>query len=128
MIDVLQESDAAFLVDALRASRVTRKERVVTIRTSEEWETMIELNRTTLEAALFGLVGGRPDVKIVRDDAESTGQGGSETASAPPARPSAPADEENELHQRALSDPGVLEFQNRFEGKVTNVLDLRNQS
>ena len=128
VIDVLQESDAAFLVDALRASRVTRKERVVTIRTSEEWETMIELNRTTLEAALFGLVGGRPDVKIVRDDAESTGQGGSETASAPPARPSAPADEENELHQRALSDPGVLEFQNRFEGKVTNVLDLRNQS
>ena len=128
VIGVLQESDAAFLVDALRASRVTRKERVVTIRTSEEWETMIELNRTTLEAALFGLVGGRPDVKIVRDDAESTGQGGSETASAPPARPSAPADDENELHQRALSDPGVLEFQNRFEGKVTNVLDLRNQS
>lgn len=128
VIGVLQESDAAFLVDALRASQVTRKGRAVTIRTSEEWETMIELNRTTLEAALFGLVGGRPDVKIVRDDAESTGQGGSETEAAPPARPSAPADDENELHQRALSDPGVLEFQNRFEGKVTNVLDLRNQS
>ena len=127
VIDVLQESDAAFLVDALRASRVTRKERVVTIRTSDEWETMIELNRTTLEAALFGLVGGRPDVRIVRDDGESSGEGGSETQSAPPARPSAP-DDENELHQRALSDPGVLEFQNRFEGKVTKVLDLRNQS
>lgn len=128
VIDVLKESDAAFLVDALRASRVTRKGRVVTIRTADEWETMIELNLTTLEAALFGLVGGRPDVRIVRDNGESSGQGGSEAGSAPPARPSAPADDDNELHQRALSDPGVLEFQNRFEGKVTNVLDLRNQS
>lgn len=128
VIDVLKESDAAFLVDALRASRVTRKGRVVTIRTTDEWETMIELNLTTLEAALFGLVGGRPDVRIVRDNGESSGQGENEAASAPPARPSAPADDDNELHQRALSDPGVLEFQNRFEGKVTNVLDLRNQS
>ena len=128
VIGALSESDAAFLVDALRASRVTRTGRVVTIRTAEEWEAMIELNRMTLEAALFGLVGGRPDVRIVRDDAESSGQGGNETQSAPPARPADPAAGEKELHQRALSDPGVLEFQNRFEGKVTNVLDLRTQS
>lgn len=128
VIGALTESDAAFLVDALRASRVTRKGRVVTIRTSDEWETMIELNRMTLEAALFALVGGRPDVRIVRDDAESSGEGGNDTQSAPPARPAAPASGEKELHQRALSDPGVLEFQKSFEGKVTNVLDLRTQS
>lgn len=128
VIGALTESDAAFLVDALRASRVTRKGRVVTISTSDEWETMIELNRMTLEAALFALVGGRPDVRIVRDDGESSGQGGSETQPASPARPAAPASGEKELHQRALSDPGVLEFQKSFEGKVTNVLDLRTQS
>lgn len=128
VIGVLEESDAAFLIDALRASQVTRKERVVTIRTTDDWDTMIELNRTTLEAALFGLVGGRPDVRIVREDGESSGPGGSETQPASVAQPSAPAAGENELHQRALSDPGVLEFQNRFEGKVTNVLDLRTRS
>lgn len=128
VIAVLEESDAAFLIDALRASQVTRKERVVTICTTDDWETMIELNRTTLEAALFGLVGGRPDVRIVRDDGDSSEPGGSETQPASAARASAPAVGENELHQRALSDPGVLEFQNRFEGKVTNVLDLRTRS
>ena len=128
VIGVLEESDAAFLIDALRASQVTRKERMVTIRTTDQWETLIELNRTTLEAALFGLVGGRPDVRIVREDGESSGPGGSETQPASVAQPSAPAAGENELHQRALSDPGVLEFQNRFEGKVTNVLDLRTRS
>ena len=128
VIGVLEESDAAFLIEALRASQVTRKERVVTIRTTDDWDTMIELNRTTLEAALFGLVGGRPDVRIVREDGESSGPGGSETQPASAAQSSAPAAGENELHQRALSDPGVLEFQNRFEGKVTNVLDLRTRS
>ena len=67
-------------------------------------------------------------LELFEEDGESSGPGGSETQPASVAQPSAPAAGENELHQRALSDPGVLEFQNRFEGKVTNVLDLRTRS
>lgn len=107
--------------DAIRSSEVTREGRTVTFRMPDDWMALMELQMPLLEASLVGLVGGKPDVRLVSADAsakraESANPNASERR--PP--PGGAADAE----RRASSDPAFLEFKNRFDGRVSKVMDL----
>ena len=126
LLAAIEESGESFLAEALRDSRLERDGRVVTIHVPEQWMTMVELQTVLLEAALMGLVGGRPDVRLVGD---SNGPAAQPQAS--PERPREAAEPvsaaNGDTDRRAQSDPAFLEFQKRFEGRVTNVMDLREK-
>ena len=127
LLAAIKASGESFLAEALADSRVEQEGRTVTIHVTDQWMTMVELQRGFLDAALMGLVGGKPSVRLV-----STVGGPSGQRQAPPSRPrgsDAPASgSESDVGGRAQSDPAFLEFQKRIEGRVTNVMDLREKS
>ena len=125
LLDALAETDASFLGAAIDSGRVERQGRTVTFHVSEDWTTMIELQKPLLEAALMALVGGKPDVRLVSDKAGSSQPRSSGSSPVTVARSAVPVAASAE--QRALADPAVLEFKTRFKGQVTNVLDLREK-
>lgn len=124
LLEAISDAGESFLVQALDASRVERDGRVVTIHVAEQWVAMVELQTMLLEAALMGLVGGKPSVRLVADSGGSSGEQG-ERRERSRAQPKAAG---QGAEQRARSDPGFLEFQKRFEGRVTKVTDLREKS
>ncbi len=126
LIESIEQSEAAFLADAIRSSELERQGRVVTFRVPDEWTAMMELQKPLLEAALMGLVGGKPDVRLVGGNAGSSGQDQSSPAPSP-AR-AAEARDSGHVDQRALANPAFLEFKKRFEGRVADVMDLRKKA
>ncbi len=110
----------SFLLEALENSRLERDDRVVTIHVASSWMAMMELQLSLLEAALMGLVGGKPDVKLVND------AGASEVASEA-VTSDVKAAEADPVSERAQSDPAFLEFKKRIGGRVTKVMDLRGK-
>ncbi len=126
LLDAIKEAGDDYLLDGLESSRLQREGRAVTVRVDPQWMPIVELQRSLLEAALVGLVGGKPDVRLVSDAggsesggqvavAGSGGSGGSRAAAVEPAS------------ERAQSDPAFLEFKKRIGGRVTKVMDLRGR-
>ena len=128
LIAAVASADASFLADAIRKARVERQDRAVTIHVNPEWIALVELQQAVLEAALFGLVGGNPDLRLVPDDG-----GRSQREQAAPGAAGRSGNPENTLvaddvGKRALADPAVQEFQHRFEGRVADVMDLKENA
>ena len=126
LLAAIEESGESFLAEALRDSRLERDGRVVTIHVPEQWKPMVELQTVLLEAALMGLVGGKPDVRLVNDSNGPTAQ--PQVSIDRPRKAVEPASgHDADASRRAQSDPAFLEFQKRFEGRVTSVRDLREK-
>lgn len=123
----IEETGESFLSDALRSSRLEVDGLAVTIHIPEEWMAMVELQEPVLEAALLGIVGGKPDVRLVVDSGQQTGQGKAQrrriVAAEPTDRPA-----RIDARQRAQEDPAVLEYRKRFHGRVASVTDLRERT
>ena len=123
-------ADASFLADAIRMARVERRDRVVTIHVNREWIAIVELQQAVLEAALFGIVGGNAEIRLVPDDGGRSERQQSSTAAtgkSGSAENGAAVDDVS-VSERALADPAVREFQHRFEGRVANVMDLKEDA
>ena len=126
LVESIAESDAAFLAEAIRASDVERQDRVVTFRVPDDWSHLMEFQKPLLEAALMGLVGGKPDVKLRTGSSGATDT--EKPSPTPPPRRATSTQGSTDVNQRALKNPAFLEFKKRFEGKVTNVMDLRRKA
>ncbi len=128
LIACIAGADASFLADAIRMARVERQGRVVTIHVNREWIAIVELQQSVLEAALFGLVGGNPDLRLIPDDG-----GRPEREQASPGATGKSGRAENgavvdNVNKRALADPAIREFEQRFKGRVANVMDLKENA
>ena len=125
LLRTLQSAGNDSLVDAVRGCRVDRKERVVTVHASEDWLATLELQKPVLEAAVTAVIGAKPDVRLV---ATETNRQAEQRQSGPSRNSGAANSANNALSARAMSDPGVQAFTERFEGRVTNVVDLREKT
>ena len=113
-----------YLFGALEACRLERDGRAVTVYVEPQWLPMVELQSALLEAALMGLVGGKPNVRLVggsggptpKVQAEKTGSRASGGSKA------------EDVSERAQSDPAFLEFKKRMGGRVTKVMDLKGRT
>ena len=124
LIKALKDTNEKFLVQALEASRLERDGRVVTFHVDGQWMAMVELQIPLIEAALMGPVGGKPDVRLVPGPAGSSTEGKAQRRAL---RRQTNGSSVQDVGQRARSDPAFLEFQKRFEGRITSVTDLREK-
>ena len=121
LLELVRNSEASFMEDAIRSSEVTREGRRVTFRMPDDWMALMELQMSLLEASLVGLVGGKPDVRLVGADPAAKRAG---PAKADASERRSPPGGAGAAERRANSDPAFLEFKNRFEGRVSKVMDL----
>lgn len=125
LVRSLQDAGNESLVDAVRACRVEREERVVTVQAPGDWFAVLDLQRPVLEAAIAAVIGAKPDVRLVAAEPDRQAEqrpGGSSRNSGAASSGSA------DISSRALSDPAVQAFTKRFDGRVTNVVDLREKT
>ena len=126
LVDSLLQAQNQTLVDAVRASRVERQDRIVTIHASADWFTPLNLDKPVLEASAAAVIGAKPDVRLVSsEEARQVEQRSRDSSRTAGADRSGSAEDINAL---AAADPGVREFTKRFEGRVTNVVDLREKT
>lgn len=126
LVRSLRDAENESLVDAVRACRVEREERVVTVQAPSDWFATLDLQRPVLEAAIAAVIGAKPDVRLVAAEADRQAEqrpGGSSQNSG-----GASSGSDDEISTRALSDPAVQAFTKRFDGRVTNVVDLREKT
>ena len=128
LIAAIGGADASFLADAIRMARVERQDRVVTIHVNREWIALVELQQSVLQAALFGLVGGNPDIRLLPDDGGLAQSGQPSPSAAIQPGNSGSAAVEDDVSKRAQEDPAFREFQHRFEGRVATVMDLKEKA
>ena len=125
LVRSLQDAGNESLVDAVRACRVEREERVVTVQAPGDWFAVLDLQRPVLEAAIAAVIGAKPDVRLVAAEPDRQAEqrpGGSSRTSG------AASSGSDDISTRALSDPAVQAFTKRFDGRVTNVVDLREKT
>ena len=125
LVRSLQDAGNESLVDAVRACRVEREERVVTVQAPGDWFAVLDLQRPVLEAAIAAVIGAKPDVRLVAAEPDRQAEqrpGGSSRNSG------AASSGSDDISTRALSDPAVQAFTKRFDGRVTNVVDLREKT
>ena len=126
LVRALRDAQNESLVDAVRACRVDREDRVVTVRVPDDWFATLDLQKPVLEAAVAAVIGAKPDVRLVAAEADRQGErrpsGSSRNSGA------ASSGGGDDISTRALSDPAVQAFTERFEGRVTNVVDLREKT
>ncbi len=126
LVDALLQAQNQTLVDAVRASRVERQDRVVTIHASADWFATFKLDRPLLEATVTAVIGAKPDVRLVASEAARQAEQRPRDSSANAGAGSSGSDDD--ISARAESDPAVQAFTKRFEGRVTNVVDLREKT
>jgi len=126
LVRALRDAENESLVDAVRACRVDREERVVTVHVPDDWFATLDLQKPVLEAAVAAVIGAKPDVRLVAakagDQANQRPSGSSRNSGA------ANFGGNDDISTRAMSDPAVQAFTKRFEGRVTNVVDLREKT
>ncbi len=125
LLEEIKQVDA-YLLDGLKDCRLELDGRAVTVHVSPKWLPMVELQRGLLEAALVGLVGGKPDVRLVSDAGSATPKGPAEPEGSRESGGSKAAGTD-EVIERAQSDPAFLEIKKRIGGRVTKVMDLRGR-
>ena len=125
LVRSLQDAENESLVDAVRACRVERKERVVTVQAPGDWFALLDLQKPVLEAAIAAVIGAKPDVRLVAAKSDRQAEQRSGGASQNSGAGSSGSDD---ISTRALSDPAVQAFTKRFDGRVTNVVDLREKT
>lgn len=125
LVRSLQDAGNESLVDAVRACRVEREERVVTVQAPSDWFATLDLQKPVLEAAIAAVIGAKPDVRLVaaepNREAEQRPSGSSRNSGAATSGG-------DDISTRALSDPAVQAFTERFDGRVANVVDLREKT
>ena len=126
LVDSLLQAQNQTLVDAVRASRVECQERVVTIHASTDWITPLKLDKPVLDASAAAVIGAKADVRLVSsEEARQVEQRSGDSSHGTAAATSGIAEEISAL---VAADPGVRAFTKRFEGRVTNVVDLREKT
>ncbi|MXY68182.1 MAG: DNA polymerase III subunit gamma/tau [Acidobacteriia bacterium] len=126
LVHALRNAENESLVDAVRACRVDREERVVTVHVPDDWFATLDLQKPVLEAAVAAVIGAKPDVRLVA--AEAGGQASQRPSGSSRNSGAASSGGGDDISTRALSDPAVQAFTKRFEGRVTNVVDLREKT
>ncbi len=126
LVHALRDAENESLVDAVRACRVDREERVVTVHVPNDWFATLDLQKPVLEAAVAAVIGAKPDVRLVA--AEAGGQANQRPSGSSRNSGAASSGGGDDISTRALSDPAVQAFTKRFEGRVTNVVDLREKT
>ena len=126
LVRALRDAQNESLVDAVRACRLDREGRAVTVHVPDDWFATLDLQRPVLEAAVASVIGAKPDVRLVAAEADRQAErrpsGSSRNSGA------ASSGGNDDISTRALSDPAVQAFTERFEGRVTNVVDLREKT
>ncbi len=126
LLEAIGNSGEQYVLDAIQASRLERDGRAVTIHVHSDWLAMLELQLQVLEAGLAGLVGGKPDVRLICETDKAPAR------KASPGRPRRAVARKpavkGDVRERAQSDPAFLAFSKRLNGRVTNVVDLREIS
>lgn len=125
LLRALQEAENELLVDAVRASRVDREERVVTVHAPSDWFAILNMQKQVLVAAVAAVIRAKPDVRLVAAEADRQA---AQRPSGASRSSSAAGSANDDVSARALSDPAVQAFTKRFEGRVTNVVDLREKT
>ena len=125
LVRSLRDAENETLVDAVRACRVEREERVVTVHAPADWFATLDLQKPVLEAAIAAVIGARPDVRLVASEADRQAEQHQSGSSQNSRGASSGGDD---ISSRALSDPAVQAFTKRFDGRVTNVVDLRERT
>ena len=99
---------------------------MVTVHAPDDWFATLNLQKPVLEAAIAAVIGAKPDVRLVAAEADRQAQqrpsGSSQNSGA------ASPGNDDDISARALSDPAVQAFTKRFDGRVTNVVDLREKT
>jgi DNA polymerase-3 subunit gamma/tau len=125
LVRSLQDAGNESLVDAVLACRLEREERVVTVKAPNDWFATLDLQKPVLEAAIAAVIGAKPDVRLVaaepNREAEQRPSGSSRNSGAA-------SSGSDDISARALSDPAVQAFTERFDGRVANVVDLREKT
>ena len=125
LVRSLRDAENESLVDAVRACRVEREERVVTVQAPSDWFATLDLQKPVLEAAIAAVIGAKPDVRLV---AAAPNREAEQRPSASSRNSGAASSGSDDISTRALSDPAVQAFTERFDGRVTNVVDLREKT
>lgn len=125
LVRSLRDAENESLVDAVRACRMEREERVVTVRAPGDWFAILDLQKPVLEAAIAAVIGARPDVRLVAAEADRQAEQRPSGSSRSSGAASSGSDD---ISTRALADPAVQAFTERFDGRVTNVVDLREKT
>ncbi|MDE0264628.1 MAG: DNA polymerase III subunit gamma/tau [Bryobacterales bacterium] len=125
LLRALQDAENESLADAVRACQVDREERVVTVHAPDDWFATLDLQKPVLDAAVAAVIGAKPDVRLVAAEADRQAE---QRPSGSSRNSSAASSASDDVSTRALSDPAVQAFTKRFEGRVANVVDLREKT
>lgn len=126
LVDSLVQAQNQTLVEAVQACRVECEGRVVMIHASADWLATLKLELPVLEASAVAVIGAKPDVRLIASEAAS--QAAQSPRDSSPATGAANSGSNDDISARAVADPAVQEFTKRFEGRVTNVVDLREKT
>ena len=126
LVDALEEAGNQTLVDAVKAGRVERDERVVTIDVPADWMPVAKIEMPVLEATVTAVIGAKADVRLI--GSEDSSQADQPSGDSPPDAAAAKPVSEDELSSRAEADPAVQAFTERFEGRITKVVEMRENT
>lgn len=115
------------LVDAIRACRLERQDSQVVFYGGDQWSTVLEMQKPLLEATLFSVLGAKVGVRL-EGGQPGAAQADQAVSSARTASSATAGDSGDAAERRARSDPAFLEFQRRFEGRVSAVRDLKEEA
>lgn len=118
---------ASMLVDAIRACRLERQDSQVVFYGGDQWSTVLEMQKPLLEATLFSVLGAKVGVRL-EGGQPGAAQADQAVSSARTASSATAGDSGDAAERRARSDPAFLEFQRRFEGRVSAVRDLKEEA
>lgn len=118
---------ASMLVDAIRACRLERQDSQVVFYGGDQWAAVLEMQKPLLEATLFSVLGAKVGVRL-ESGQPGAAQADQAVSSARTASSATAGDSGDAAERRARSDPAFLEFQRRFEGRVSAVRDLKEEA
>lgn len=129
LVEAIERAGApsSMLVDAIRACRLERQGSQVVFYGGDQWATVLEMQKSLLEATLFSVLGAKVGVRL-EGGQPGAAQVDQAVSSPRTASSAATGDSGDAAERRARSDPAFLEFQRRFEGRVSAVRDLKEEA
>ncbi len=125
LLDALREAGDDFAADAVQHGAVEESDAGAVVRPSPIDRTTIELCWSSIEAA--AKKAGVTPIRLGENSAESSSAVAS-PATNEPAAANESAEVESEAAKRALADPDVQAFQERFPGQIREIRNLREYS
>lgn len=125
LVRALRAAGDDFIADAIEASQIEETGGLLTVRASPENRTALDLGWDSLEAALAKAGEPRLRAKLGDDLDESAAKN---APSASPVASSEPLETDGEASRKALSDPDIQAFRERFPGQIREIRSLKEYS